>query len=229
MKILLTILFFIGLLNAADAKYAMGKDIYETTCISCHGANGNAKTKVSFIVNPRALDKTILTQEQSYNIIKHGAHELGAAADIMPSFKSVYSEKELQSVAYYIRKAFKPHSEQRIDALYAKSDTIDASKKKKMLKRGAKIFKRNCSWCHGVGGDGAGEATRNPEMSIFPYNLVKTQLSEKQLFLYIKYGGKYWGTHKEDMPSWSKKYDDFTIKSVAKYIHEKMQKNDYVK
>lgn len=34
----------------------------------------------------------------------------------------------------------------------------------------------------GIDGNGNGEATRNPEMSIFPYNLVKSLLDEKQMF-----------------------------------------------
>jgi len=104
--------------------------------------------------------------------------------------------------------------------LYAKSDIVPDSKKPKMLKRGKKIYKRNCSWCHGLTGRGDGEATRNPELSIFPYDLTKTLLTREQSFLFTKYGSHYWGTEKTDMPAWSPKYDDYTIKSVIKYIEE---------
>jgi len=45
------------------------------------------------------------------------------------------------------------------------------------------------------------------------------------MFLYAKYGGHYWGTDKNDMPSWSRKYDDFTLKSVVKYIDFTFRKN----
>lgn len=227
MKSILAILLLNGLLLASS--FQEGKAIYEKTCLSCHGVDGRADTGINFIVNPRSLQTTILNEEQTYQIIKKGAHFHGAASDIMPSFESVYNEKELRAVTHYITKAFNTDSEQRVKELYAQSDSIEESRKAKMLKRGAKIYKRNCSWCHGMTGDGNGEATRNPEMSIFPYNLTKSLLSSEQEFLYIKYGGKYWGTAKEDMPAWKKKYDDYTIKSVVKYIQEEIKVKQNVK
>ena len=184
---------------------------------------------MKFIVKPRDLSKTILNEEQSYQVIKHGAHYWGASADIMPSFKSVYNEKELASVSYYVSKTFNHDVEKKIQKLYAQSDDIPNDKISKMLKRGKKIYKRNCSWCHGLDAKGDGEATRNPEMSIFPYDLSKTLLSDKQMFLYIRDGGKAWGTDKTDMPGWSRKYDDFTIKSVVKYIRKNFRKKDDIK
>jgi hypothetical protein len=45
------------------------------------------------------------------------------------------------------------------------------------------------------------------------------------MFLYSKYGGKFWGTHKDDMPSWKRKYKDFTLKSVIYYIEETYKKD----
>lgn len=218
MRFLLSIVLFTTFLYSSDAKYEMGEHIYNNTCISCHGDDGDANVDLRFIVKPRSLKKTILTQEQGYLIIKKGAHYWGADSDIMPSFESVYNEKELRSVAYYISKSFNPDVQKKVDKLYKESEEIPEHKKHKMLKRGKKIYKRNCSWCHGLEGTGDGAATRNPEMSIFPYDLSKTLLSDKQMFLYAKYGGKFWGTHKDDMPGWSRKYDDYTLKSVIKYI-----------
>jgi len=220
MKFFLVSILFISSLYATDSQYQRGEEIYNKTCISCHGADGKANTEIRLIVSPRSLHLTILNEEQSYQIIKKGTHFWGAAADIMPSFESVFTEKELRSVANYISKAFNPNIEQKVDKLYAQSDTIPEAKKSKMLKRGKKIYKRNCSWCHGLDAKGDGEASRNPELSIFPYDLTKTLLDEKQMFLYVKYGGLFWGTHKDDMPSWSKKYDDFTLKSVILYIQK---------
>jgi len=221
-RAILAIVLLFGIVNASN-QYQMGAKIYKETCLSCHGADGNGNPHVSFIVNPRKLTQTILTQEQAYEIIKDGAHAMGAAADIMPSFKSVFNEEELHAVAHYIYKKFDPKAQERIDEHYANSDVVPEEKVEKMLKRGKKIYNRNCSWCHGIDGNGNGEATRNPEMSIFPYNLVKSLLDEKQMFLYAKHGGKYWGTRKEDMSAWEKKYDDYTLKSVIKYIKIELQ------
>jgi len=215
----LPIFIFLATLASAS-QYTTGEKIYNETCISCHGKHGNSQNDIKLIVRPRNLSKSILTQEQSFQIIKKGAHYWGACADIMPAFENVYSDKELHAISYFIHKKFNPNAVKRVEKLYAQSKSIPTKKIPKMLKRGKKIFKRNCSWCHGIEGRGDGEATRNPELSIFPYNLRKTLLSEKQIFLYAKYGGKFWGTHKNDMPNWSPKYDDYTLKSVAKYIQK---------
>jgi len=223
MKKLLLLALFCSL-SIADEKFNLGEEIYEDTCISCHGEDGKANVDLQFVVKPRSLQASILTEEQSYNIIKHGAHYWGANADIMPAFGTVYDEEQLRSVAYYIKKKFNPNVQQKIDKLYNESETIAKEKRSKMMKRGAKIYKRNCSWCHGIDAKGDGAATHNPEKSIYPYDLGKTLLTEKQMFLYAKLGGKFWGTDKDDMPSWKRKYNDFTLKSVVFYIEETFRK-----
>ncbi len=221
------ILFIPFLVLFADTtKFEIGKKLYLQTCVSCHGEDGKAQTQIQLIVKPRNLHKTILNEEQSYQIIKKGAHFWGAKADIMPSFEYVYNDEQIRALSHYISVAFNPDAMKKVQELYAQSDVIPQDKRKKMLKRGKKIYKRNCGWCHGPEAKGDGEASRNPELSIFPYDLTKTLLSEEQMFLYAKYGGEFWGTHKEDMPSWSRKYDDFTIKSVIRYIDEKLKKGE---
>ena len=216
-KLLIFFLVSINLL-ATEKDLVLGKKIFEKTCISCHGKDGSANTDVHLVVMPRSLKNSILDEEQNYQIIKKGARYWGSASDIMPSFEPIYNEYELRSVTAYISQTFNPNVKQVRENLYKESDKIPQKKRSKMLKRGKKIYKRNCSWCHGVTAEGDGEATHNPEKSIYPYNLTKTLLDEKQIFLYAKYGGKKFGTHKDDMPKWSRKYDDFTLKSVAKYI-----------
>ncbi|MEA1982957.1 MAG: c-type cytochrome [Campylobacterota bacterium] len=224
LKLLLLSFTFVSLFSG-EKDFELGEKLYKETCVSCHGVDGNAQTKMHFIVDPRNLKDSILNEEQSYQIIKKGTHYWGSAADIMPSFESVYNEKQLRSIAHYISQSFNPNSQKRVQELYAQSQEVPQEKLHKMLKRGKKIYNRNCSWCHGLTGKGDGEATKNPEMSIFPYSLQKTILTNEQMFLYSKYGGKFWGTHKDDMPSWKKKYDDYTLKSVIKYVDTKFRNN----
>lgn len=103
------------------------------------------------------------------------------------------------------------------------TSTLDDTK---MLKIGKKIFKRNCSLCHGVTGNGESvyvEQSKENQQFLYPYNLNKIILDENQVFLYAKFGGHFWGTDKEDMPSWKKKYDDTKLKYVAKYIVTKIK------
>ena len=209
-----------------DPSFENGKVIYEKTCVSCHGKNGSTNPYMQLVVKPRKLSKTILTEEQSFQITKEGAHFWGAHSDIMPTFKYVFTDAEIKDVAHYITKAFNKNRDKRVQKLLDKSDSISEADQAKMLKTGKKIFNRNCSMCHGITGNGQSdyvEQSKAQKNFIYPYNLRKTLLDEDQIFLYAKYGGKYWGTMKDDMPSWKRKYNDFKLKSVAKYIHEKIK------
>ena len=204
-----------------------GEKLYKNTCVSCHGIDGKAKTDMKLIVKPRNLTRTLLTEEQTYNIIKDGARFWGAKADVMPAFKYVFDEAQLKDLSHYIVKKFNPNVENRIEKEYNASEKEPVGKDKKMDKWGKKIFNRNCKFCHGLEGKGNGVATKSPVNSIYPYDLTKTLLTKKQMFLYIKFGGQHFGTDKDDMPSWKKKYNDFKLHSIAKYIDEVIRvKND---
>lgn len=225
-KTFLAFLFLTASLYATDYSYEDGKAIYERTCISCHGEQGNTNPAMKLVVEPRKLTKTILTEEQSFEIIKEGAKFWGAHSDIMPTFKYVYNDGELKDVAHYVSKAFNPDIEKRVQKLLNESGKISKADEAKMMKTGKKIFNRNCSMCHGLTGNGESEYVEQSKAQdnfIYPYDLRRTLLNEDQIFLYAKFGGKYWGTIEDDMPSWKRKYNDFKLKSVAKYVNEKIK------
>ena len=206
-------------LFAYEADIDNGKRIYEETCISCHGINGNSDTNMNLIVKPRDLTKSILNKKQIFSIIKDGSHKWGSKSDIMSSFKYVYDDEEIADVSIYTFDNFTKKQNIHYKHLLKNS----SSSKKISVKKGKKIFKRNCSLCHGLKGDGESdyvEQSKSQDNFIYPYNLQKIILDENQIFLYAKFGGKYWGTDKSDMPSWNKKYNDNDLRSVAKYINE---------
>lgn len=206
-----------------EFAYSEGKRIYNQTCVSCHGRDGTARTSLNLVVRPRDLTKTILSEDQIYKTIRDGARVWGSKSDIMPSFKSVYSDEELRNTALFIFDTFTKKQFNNSTKLLAEAE----SKKELSLKRGKKIYKRNCSLCHGLNGDGNSEyveKSKGNKNLIYPYNLQKVQLNEDQIFLYAKFGGKFWGTYKKDMPAWGKKYDDHTLRSVSKYIVEELKK-----
>ena len=227
-KTLLLIASLSFTLNADSVDEKMmkeGQAIYEQTCISCHGEDGATNAAMMLVIKPRKLDSTILTKEQSFKIIKEGAHHWGAHSDLMPAFKYVYDDSQLHSVAYFISKKFNANRDEKVKKLLAESSELTYSEEKTM-KTGAKIFKRNCSLCHGITGNGQSvyvEQSKANNMLIYPYDLTKTLLEEDQIFLYAKHGGHYWGADKTDMPSWKKKYDDEKLKSVARYIELKIK------
>ena len=202
-----------------------GKTIYAETCASCHGENGKAETGVRLVVKPRSLHKSILTKKQMFQIIKHGAHDFGARSDIMPSFKYVYNDKEIESVANYISNSFNSNIKEKLKNLLP-TQNISVEKQKKMLSIGKNIFQKRCAKCHGIRGDGESEYVEMSKANskfIYPYNLQKILLTQNQIFLFSKYGSKYWGANKNNMPAWLVKYNDYELKSVAKYIEEKIK------
>jgi mono/diheme cytochrome c family protein len=237
MKKMLTLLALLSsLLFANDSYYnhdldkeemlALGKRLYKKTCASCHGKSGETNQAMELVVKPRQLQKTILTQEQSYQIIKHSAHYFGAHADIMPAFKYVYNNEQISSLSYYISHTFNPDREKKVKKLLNESEKLSPKDETNALTTGKKIFLKKCALCHGSKGNGESEyveQSKADENFIYPYNLTRTLLSEDQIFLYAKFGGHFWGTDKKDMPSWSKKFNDVQLKSVAKYIQKEIK------
>jgi mono/diheme cytochrome c family protein len=212
-----------GFCDDLEFDIADGKIIYEETCISCHGPDGLYEDNLNLVVKPRNLSKSILNKEQIYKIVRDGSHVWGSKSDIMASYKNVYSDDELKSVSTYVFHTFLKGQSTKINTLLNDLDI----KKQPSLEVGKKIFLRNCSLCHGLDGSGESEFVEKSKSNknfIYPYNLKKILLDEEQIFLYTKYGGKFWGAYKNDMPAWKRKYDDYILKSVAKYIKEVVQK-----
>jgi cbb3-type cytochrome c oxidase subunit III len=221
-KILTLFLIVATFLFAKDYKLIEGEQIYKETCISCHGKTGNSENDMKLAVKPRKLSKSILNEEQIFNIVKEGSHYWGSKSDIMPAFKYVYEDEDLKKVAYYVFNTFVKQNNEKVQKMLAKYKTTKSAGAKK----GAKIYKRNCSLCHGTEGDGNGifvEQSKKNKDFIYPYDLRKIILNEGQIFLYAKFGGKYWGTDKNHMPPWNKKYSDEIIKSVAIYVNKNIK------
>jgi mono/diheme cytochrome c family protein len=221
-KILFLFLLFLSL-EADDAKYKEGRVLYLETCISCHDTDGQANSGVRFIVQPRNLQKSILNEEQTYAVIAKGTHYWGSRADIMPSFESVLKKKQIEALVYYISQRFNPVAAQKVKNLYQKH-TKDVVVDEKMEQVGAKIYTTKCALCHGVDGKGDGVFTKSSTKLILPYDFHKTILSKEQLFLYTKFGGKFFGAKTDTMHSWGDTYTDYELLSVVKYIQNNFKK-----
>jgi mono/diheme cytochrome c family protein len=212
------LLFLVSVVAFADVKH--GKELYSEACASCHAESGKGVSGLNFKINPRDLTKTILTKDQMSEIIKKGTFHYGSTQNIMVAYEGIYKDQDINDIAEYVTEVISKESRLRAEKLYAQTEPVAENKKHKMIKTGRKIYMRNCSWCHGVHGKADGAATQNPPESIFPYDFTKSLLNKEQFFLYAKYGAHEWGAFKTDMPAWGKKYDDYKLKSVARYLDE---------
>jgi len=207
---------------AAD-NMAEGQRLYAQTCAACHGEDGQVNEDMQLVVKPRNLVKSILTEQQMEKVITYGGMHYGAHSDIMPAFQTVYSKEQIHALAQYVHKTFTKKRDKRVKKLLSEAD-LTPMNEEKMMHTGKKIFTRNCSLCHGVTGNGKDsiyiEESKANKDFLYPYNLQKILLDEQQIFLYIKFGGHYWGSYKKDMPSWKKKYNDQKLRSVAKFVME---------
>ena len=221
---IISMLLLVSLNSNGSDDLTEGKRLYKETCVSCHGETGVTDTDIKLIVKPRRLKDSILSSEQMTKIISDGGHAYGAHSGFMPAFKYVYEEEQIESIAKYVSQTFNSKRDAKIKKLLSEANAkkLDA---KKMHTIGKKIFKRNCSLCHGLKGDGNSiyvEQSKENKEFLFPYDLRKTIMSEDQIFLIVKFGAHYWGADKEDMPSWKKKYDDTKLRSVAHYVKTKI-------
>ena len=123
----------------AIAKGANPSVIYQKYCSVCHGENGDADTRAAGSLNPRPRNFTTeqaaleLTRERMIHSVTYGRP--GTA---MVAHGSKLTRHEIESLVDYMRRTF----------MHVSGSSLLASHEK-----GAKIYKKNCSACHGDQGN----------------------------------------------------------------------------
>lgn len=83
----------------------MGKQVYLSNCTICHGYDGRGRGAITKVYDMKPADHTNarsmerLSNEKIHNIISDG----GAGASLMPGWKDMLSDKEIDDVVSYIR------------------------------------------------------------------------------------------------------------------------------
>lgn len=83
----------------------LGKTIYQYRCTACHGSNGNGRGPLTNVIEMKPADHTDsvrmgqFSNEKLHNIISNGS----AGASLMPAWKDILSQEEIESVVGYIR------------------------------------------------------------------------------------------------------------------------------
>ncbi len=89
------------LISAGSGDLAKGKLIYETNCLTCHGARGKGDGPLSIALTPRPPDltspkATAKADQDLVTVIRDGR-------GVMPSWKSRLNELDIQNVVAYVR------------------------------------------------------------------------------------------------------------------------------
>ncbi|MHA7860886.1 cytochrome bc1 complex diheme cytochrome c subunit [Tessaracoccus sp. Y36] len=171
-----------------------GKDIYMTTCSSCHGLGGEGTTQ-----GPSLIGVGAASVDFQMGTGRMPASRLEAQ---IRARKVNYTQEQIEAVAAYVASlgagpAIPEESQYSLDALNQGDD-----EKALAVARGGALFRANCSACHGVvGGGGA-----MPEGKFAP-NLTDT--APVHIYEAVRTGP-------QQMPSFSK--DVLTDESVSEII-----------
>lgn len=175
--------------NQVNALHQLGRDVYTTYCVGCHGVNGDGKGAANsfLVVKPRDFTKgifkfrstpsgTLPTDQDLYKIITRGIY--GTA---MPGF-ALLPEPDRLAVVQYI-KTFSPEWRQR-----GPGTSIAIPNPPKdfgsphAVARGRQIYELlECTACHGPNGRGDGPSAANLEPDAWgnkqrPFNFTRGQL-----------------------------------------------------
>ncbi len=83
----------------------LGKQVYDNNCTICHGPGGKGKGTITKVYDMEPADHTDassmnrMSNEKIYSIIANGTK----GAELMPGWKGVLSDKEIEDVISYIR------------------------------------------------------------------------------------------------------------------------------
>jgi mono/diheme cytochrome c family protein len=93
--------------NDLVGNYFAGKDLYENTCASCHGIEGNGKGPRAYFIFPKPRNFTHSAAQASFS----RAHiferiRTGVPRTEMPAWGTVLSEQQMANVAEYVFSTF---------------------------------------------------------------------------------------------------------------------------
>lgn len=177
-----------GALGASE-HLGLGKEVYDTYCVGCHGVDGdgNGPAADMLIVKPRDFTSgifkfrstpngTLPTDQDLLRIVT-----LGINRTAMPNFRLV-PEAEREAVVAYLKTFFPQWADKGPGAPIYLPAAPEFLETEASVERGAELYDMlDCGRCHGAGGEGDGPSAAmlapdswgNPQM---PFNFTKGAL-----------------------------------------------------
>jgi cytochrome c oxidase cbb3-type subunit 3 len=177
----------------------IGKRLYKSFCLVCHGSSGDSKGPLAKKLN---LHPTNLASEKyQKKSVAEMAKIIGGYGRVegstMPVWRDVLPESNIKNIASYLALI-------KIKSLRFKGDK----------RQGRLIFNSSCAACHGPMGKGRGILAKiiGAPMVDFTKRESLKHLSDNKLILIIKEGAG------ELMPGWEGTLNNDEIINVAAYV-----------
>lgn len=134
-------------------QIAEGKAIFDISCSSCHGLNGEGQTNGPSLVGVGAASVDFQMGTGRMPATRKEAQ--------IPTRENIYSQEQIDAVAAYVA-TFGPGP-----SIPEKSQYDPEGLSEEQIARGGALFRANCSACHGIiGGGGAmPEGKRAPSLA----------------------------------------------------------------
>jgi mono/diheme cytochrome c family protein len=102
----ITIALAVANVIALPAYGQEAKQLFEQTCAMCHGTGGKGDGPTSQSLQPKPADLTVVVKDKSdaylTKLITEGGPSVGKSP-LMPAYKGILSEKQIESVIQYVR------------------------------------------------------------------------------------------------------------------------------
>lgn len=217
----------------ATASVDRPEAIYHNYCSVCHGEKGDGKSMARFVLDPRPADFTSdktrakLSRAHMIEVLDKGSRTKEGKSTAMVAWTSQLSRKHIEAVVDYVIVKFmdgKVASNDRLRAEGHEHAGHDHSAHnvrevdypyglKTNAARGKSLYAAACARCHGMKGDGRGNAALAGQSR--PRNFHDADFREFAngfaLFSAVSRGSGH-------MPAWDKAMDDQDIADVSEYV-----------
>ena len=199
-----------SLSGAENSKTSEANKLYRENCAICHGDNGDGMTRAISGLRPPPRNFTTiqaaleLTRERMIDSVTNGRPGTG-----MMAHKDRFTPQQIEAIVDYIRTSF--------------MQTPSADHPSVVHQKGAKIYSKNCSVCHGDKGNSAIWAQNGlkPPPRDFTTAEARRILTRDRMIQSVTNGRPGTG-----MMPFTKKLGKEDIEAVVDYIREAFLKSD---